>query len=210
MTGVAQHWYYMLERDAGDVTWPQFKALCQQRFGPTIITNHLSDLARLPFRGSVEEYLKAFEARMAHVGHLSPNQKVNLFTGGLPDPISTNAELQAPQDLQHAMLLARAYEWRNSPAIRPAAPRVQRHHGRQQPQGQAAAGPAGAPAALPSAPTPTLLAPPRLFRRLSLEEMTEHRHQGLCFNCDEQYVRGHKCARLFYVVVNDCVDDDDG
>lgn len=30
-TDVAQEWYYMLERDAGDVTainWPQFKTLC--------------------------------------------------------------------------------------------------------------------------------------------------------------------------------------
>jgi hypothetical protein len=35
MTGPAQHWYFMLERDTEDITWPLFKALCQQRFGPT-------------------------------------------------------------------------------------------------------------------------------------------------------------------------------
>jgi len=37
MTGVAQHWFYMLERDAGDInsiSWPMFSSLCQQRFGP--------------------------------------------------------------------------------------------------------------------------------------------------------------------------------
>jgi hypothetical protein len=27
--------------------------------------------------------------------------------------------------------------------------------------------------------------------------------QGLCYNCDEQYVRGHKCPRLFYLEVAD-------
>ena len=48
MTDVAQEWYYMLERDVGDVTaisWPQFKMLCQQCFGLALDTNHLLDLA---------------------------------------------------------------------------------------------------------------------------------------------------------------------
>jgi hypothetical protein len=29
----------------------------------------------------------------------------------------------------------------------------------------------------------------------------------LCYNCDEQYVRGHKCPRLFYLEVADLEDD---
>ena len=37
--------------------------------------------------------------------------------------------------------------------------------------------------------------------------MAERHRQGLCFNCDEQYVHGHKCQRLFYLEVTD--DDDD-
>ena len=35
--------------------------------------------------------------------------------------------------------------------------------------------------------------------------MAEHRKQGLCYNCDEQYVRGHKCARLFYLEASDYI-----
>ena len=38
--------------------------------------------------------------------------------------------------------------------------------------------------------------------------MAERRRKGLCFNCDEQYVRGHKCQRLFYLEVTDDDDDD--
>ena len=52
MMGVAQHWYYMLKQDAGNIaaiSWPQFKRLCQQHFGLALGTNHLSDLACLPF-----------------------------------------------------------------------------------------------------------------------------------------------------------------
>ncbi|XP_039827770.1 proline-rich protein 36-like [Panicum virgatum] len=39
MQGVAQHWFYMLERDSGDIqaiSWSLFRTLCQQRFGPPL------------------------------------------------------------------------------------------------------------------------------------------------------------------------------
>ena len=49
-------------------------------------------------------------------------------------------------------------------------------------------------------------APPCQLRRLSSAEMAERRRQGLCYNCDEPYVRGHKCQRLFYLEVSDCDD----
>lgn len=38
--------------------------------------------------------------------------------------------------------------------------------------------------------------------------MAERRKQGLCYNCDEQYTRGHHCPRLFYLEVTDYIDDE--
>jgi hypothetical protein len=38
--------------------------------------------------------------------------------------------------------------------------------------------------------------------------MLERRRQGLCYNCDEQYVRGHICPRVFYLESSDYIDDD--
>ena len=35
--------------------------------------------------------------------------------------------------------------------------------------------------------------------------MALRRKQGLCYNCDEPYVRGHKCARLFFLEVADYI-----
>ena len=46
LTGSSQHWFYMLERDAGDInaiSWSAIRSLCQQCFGPPLGTNHLSD-----------------------------------------------------------------------------------------------------------------------------------------------------------------------
>jgi hypothetical protein len=39
-------------------------------------------------------------------------------------------------------------------------------------------------------------------KRLTPAEMAERRRQGLCYNCDELFVRGHHCQRLFYLEVS--------
>lgn len=39
--------------------------------------------------------------------------------------------------------------------------------------------------------------------------MAERQRQGLCYNCDEQYVRGHRRPRLFYLEVMDDEDNSD-
>jgi hypothetical protein len=38
----------------------------------------------------------------------------------------------------------------------------------------------------------------------------ERRRQGLCYNCDEPFVRGHQCERLFYLESSDYIDDEGG
>jgi len=205
MTSIAQHWYYMLERDMGGIhaiTWTQFCTLCQQRFGPPLGTNHLADLARLQYNGTVPKYQEAFQARMAHAGYLSQAQEVQLFTGGLPDSIRIDVELQSPEDLQRAMYLARAYERRTVMHTTPTATRPSRFP--PQPASQSPVAPSVSPATTPT--TTTTQAPPRPFKTLSPSEMAERRRQGLCYNCDEQYVKGHKCPRLFYLEVSDFDD----
>ena len=117
LKGTARQWYLDLERDSGRPEWEPFKQLCQQRFGPPFSTNHLAELARLPFTSTVEAYAELFQARAAHAGALTPLQKAQLFTGGLPEQIRADVELQEPQDLQRAVRLARAYERRDSSAL---------------------------------------------------------------------------------------------
>ena len=41
------------------------------------------------------------------------------------------------------------------------------------------------------------------FKRLTLTELALHREQGLCFNCDEKYSRGHKCASSLFLLVTE-------
>jgi len=37
--------------------------------------------------------------------------------------------------------------------------------------------------------------------------MVERRRQGLCYNYDEPYIRGHQCQRLFFLEVSDYTSD---
>lgn len=116
--------------------------------------------------------------------------------GGLPEQIRLQVEMRAPPDLQAAMYLARAFERcvpepapaPSQSAVRPPRPLATV----QQP------GPATTPAAQPACP----------FRRLSPAEQLERRQKGLCFNCDEPYVRGHVCPRLFYLECDDYLVDE--
>jgi hypothetical protein len=102
------------------------------------------------------------------------------------------------------MYLARAFELRANAmlAMVPAAPPWPVQQRPQQPAPGPPAGGAGQPgaAALPAS---------RPFRRLTPAEQQERRRQGLCYNCDEPFVRGHQCKRVFYLEACDFTDDTD-
>ena len=96
------------------------------------------------------------------------------------------------------MRLARAYERRNEPQ-QLALPAPSARPGRR--VFTAATASPSVSAVVPTTSGPST----RAFKKLSPEEMAERRKQGLCYNCDEQYVRGHKCARLFYLEASDYI-----
>jgi hypothetical protein len=66
--------------------------------------------------------------------------------------------------------------------------------------------PVGAPP--PGTQQPAAQQPIRQFRRLTPAEQLEQCRQGLCYNCDEPFVRCHQCKRLFYLESGDYADDD--
>jgi hypothetical protein len=138
--------------------------------------------------------------------------------GGLPDHIRVDVELRAPQDLLTVMYLAHTFELRATTvaALRPLEPpRPARQH-QQRFQQAPTARPALPPPAVvpaggaPQAPAAATPPPPiRQFCHLTPAEQLECRRQGLCYNCDEPFVRGHQCKWLFYLESGDYADDND-
>uniref|UniRef100_A0ACD5T6G6 Uncharacterized protein n=1 Tax=Avena sativa TaxID=4498 RepID=A0ACD5T6G6_AVESA len=203
LRGAAQTWYYSLEQDEGGMPpWDRFRDLCLLRFGPPIRGSRLAELGRLPFTNTVQDFADCFQALACHAPGVTGQQRAELFVGGLPDYIRVDVELQAPQDLQTAMHLARAYE-RRAQAVQPVPPARGGRPTRPLPT----VAPATRPA--PTGPASPAPAATRTFRRLTPAEQLERRRLGLCFNCDEPYAPGHVCPRLFYMETVDA-DDVDG
>lgn len=49
--------------------------------------------------------------------------------------------------------------------------------------------------------------PPLQLKRLSPEELALRQEGDLCFNCDEKFHRGHRCASKVFLLI---VDEDKG
>jgi hypothetical protein len=111
---------------------------------------------------------------------LLPDHQMNLFTTGLGEPMTSDVEMQRPNDLQAAMSLARAFEHHARAATRVpyrARPTVST-------MGSTAT-------STPATPTNSSKSH---FHRLSPEEMAEKRKRGECYFCPEIFSMDHKCA----------------
>jgi hypothetical protein len=199
LRGTAQTWYYALEQDEGGMPpWERFRDFCLLRFGPPIRGSRLAKLGRLPFTSSVQDFADRFQTLACHAPGVTARQRAELFVGGLPDHIRVDVEMREPQDLQLAMYYARAFEQR-ALAMQQAFPASD-------------VWPPACPPPTPSGQALTALtsagrsdpAATRSFCRLTTAEQLERHRKGLCFNCDELYVKGHVCPRLFYL---ETVDD---
>jgi hypothetical protein len=167
--------------------------LLNLRYGPPLRAAPLFELADCRRTGSVADYQDRFQALLPRAGPLDEAQQVQLFTGGLRPPLSLDVQVRNPQSLAAAMSLARQLELREQYTPPP-------------PKG-ATRGllPSLAPRlALPASPAEKAATPAVMAdgcKRLSMQEQEERRRQGLCFNCNERYTRGHNrvCTRIFYI-----------
>ncbi|KAG8084165.1 hypothetical protein GUJ93_ZPchr0010g7998 [Zizania palustris] len=150
------------------------------------VANPLGELKRLSQTGSVETNMERFLALAGLLNDpLSDRQQVHLFIAGLQDDIGVDVELQKPANLQEAMSVARDYEKKTARQIsmRGVSRTVFKN----------------------TAPAPAVEVPQRQLCRLSPIELAKRRKLGLCYNCNEKFVRGHKCTRSFYI---DCDSDE--
>jgi hypothetical protein len=145
--------------------------------------------------GAVDEYHEQFLTLLARCNNITESQQIAVFTAGLQQPLSTDVELQKPTTLKNAMGLARAYERCQSvlPDATPA-PCAPARPGPCASQSPLKATPppnaAGSASTTPAAPFKPP-APEGRFKHLSPEEMSQHRLEGLCFNCPEKLSREH-------------------
>jgi hypothetical protein len=116
---------------------------------------------------------------------------MNLFATGLGEPMRCNVEMQCPTDLQDAMSLAYAFEWRSSMAVTIPSLQVVHSHQRLRPQ------PTSSSLVSPSmATSPATSVTPTVhpkFHQLSLEELAKKHKKGECYFCPKS---SHKTATV--------------
>ncbi|XP_068662998.1 uncharacterized protein [Aristolochia californica] len=164
-------------------------------------SNPLGELINYKQTGSLEVYQKTFEEWLAGANKfVSHPQYIHIFIAGLTEALRQKVELHGPIYLDHAMNLAWSIEHKQH-VLKDSLVRKPAWLGRHNATAPTPYyGPPRSGASVAPRPDNSNSTPPTLyFKKLNRQEMDQRRAKGLCFNCDEQYVQGHLCKRLFSI-----------
>jgi hypothetical protein len=194
MSGDALGWFQWMYNNNLLSTWEAFTTELEVRFGPSSYDNHQQALFKLKQSSTVAEYQREFERLCNRVTGLSPIAIVDCFVSGLKFHIQNELAIHRPTHISQAIGLAKLIESKTL-ASRFVPPSNSR----------------SPPPKPPLLPTPSQkLIPnssnhtsPLPIRRLSPSEMQLRRSQGLCFNCDERFHKGHRCKPKFLLLLGD-------
>eukprot|EP00253_Pinus_taeda_P034658 PITA_34658 len=150
------------------LTWDTFKKALIERFDHD--SAFLGRLTKLPYTGTVDEYITAFEALAFCTMGLQDAFYMECFISGLKEAIQVHVRLHHPPTWLEACKVASNFECAlaaqsNRPNFTAKGRPPQAHN-----------------------TTQTLK-----VQKLSPAEMAERRKQGLCYYSDEKYSPGHKC-----------------
>ncbi|XP_058726191.1 uncharacterized protein LOC131597514 [Vicia villosa] len=210
MKGEALCWYKWMYQHHELVDWASFTKALELRFGPSTYANHQAELFKLKQTASVVEYQAVFEKLANQVVGLSPQAFLNCFISGLSSEIQSEIAIHKPVSISQAIGLAKLIESK----LRDSKPKFHKPFTSQTPRSATST-----PSTLTATPPPPTASPiypkqtqfpqpNRLpIRRLSNTQLQERRTQGLCFNCDEKFVPGHKCSAGKFLLL--MIDDED-
>ena len=192
MEGKALVWFQDIEAAGGISSWERFVCDLQTRFGSSPYEDPMEALIRLKQTSIVKEYKSQFEAISNQLRGLAESYKLSCFLTGLREDIQFMVRTLNPSNLHIAFGLAKMQE-ENVAALRRTA-------------------------RLGFVPTRSTIGPSNPhekraivpIQRLSPSQMKEQRDKGLCYNCDDKWVQGHKCklARLFIMECDESSDDE--
>ncbi|MCH96843.1 hypothetical protein A2U01_0017833, partial [Trifolium medium] len=197
LQGPALSWFKWLHSNHLLTTWEEFLHALEVRFGPSSFTNHEATLYKLHQTSTVIDYQQQFETLSNRVVGLSHTSLLNCFISGLRKDIQHELTILKPSSLTQAIDLAKLVEAKISAQNKLFLRPFKR--------------PTPTSPSTPSNSQPSVLGspPPLPIRRLNTTEQLERRSKGLCFNCDEKFHPGHRCARKqFLLFLTDDTDAD--
>lgn len=111
LDGRALCWFRWLKTSGLLTTWDDFLKQVKLRFGPSRFEDHMGKLAKLVQKGSVEEFMSAFERAAVKVeGDLPEALQISLYVSGLKPYIRREVQVRRPTTVEEAFALARLFE----------------------------------------------------------------------------------------------------
>ena len=161
------------------------------------------ELFKLRQLGSVSDYQSQFEKLGNRVLGLPAEASLNCFISELLPDIRNEIAIQRPTSITQAIGLAKLIEAKLKD-FKPKFSRPTSNYTPNPPQKPFSSTPNSNPPnnvtqpnSLPSAQTTKPTAPTSTklpIRRFSQSQIQERRALGLCYNCDEKFIPGHKCS----------------
>nr|GMD09537.1 Retrotransposon gag protein [Ipomoea batatas] len=177
--GEAQLWYHSETELMQFSSWAAIKTECCLSFGPPRSINALGELKQLLQAGrNIDEYVKDFRTLLMRAGTVQPNQRVDLFTGGLDEIICIDVDRTKPQTLNEAINTARDFSRKcqllGLLSSKPAPLQTDNNIAQS-----------SARVPLPIRPSPNQQQ--SKFKFLTPEQKAERIAKNLCYNCDEKF-----------------------
>ncbi|GKA88273.1 retrotransposon-related protein, partial [Tanacetum coccineum] len=215
LDGDAAEWFRWMTHNKLVASWDGFLDNVRNRFGPSKYEDPQGVLSKLLQLGTVAQYQSEFEKLMNRVTDISENLLISFYISGLKPTIQRELLIAKPTTLGDAFSLARITEARledQSPTSAPATKTIASVITQKQSTPRVTVTPpdTGKPPLLPT-PTQTIAtSKPLAIKWISPAERQERLNKGLCFNCDNKWVRGHKCPGKFLLMMADDGCDNTG
>ncbi|MCH81628.1 hypothetical protein A2U01_0002419, partial [Trifolium medium] len=187
MEGDALAWFQWMHSNHQLLSWTGFLNALETRFAPSMYEDPQGSLFKLCQTSTVREYQTQFETLANRITGLPPQFYLSCFISGLKPAIRREVQAFQPLTLNQAISLAKLQEDKSLDN------RSTTHLNR--------------PSSSNSNSTsfkPTLsVNPPKTIptKRLSPAELNDRREKGLCYNCDDKFIPGHRCKRQFHLLI---------
>ncbi|KAH6786761.1 hypothetical protein C2S52_006313 [Perilla frutescens var. hirtella] len=201
-TGKVELWFQNYSHKFKDLSWGKFLDVVSARFEDLKESKIIMEFNKLKHQGSYEEYVEKFEelksCMLLFNMDYSEGYFMASFMSGLSEDLQAAINMFQPHSLYQCIELGRnqlqtleGITKRLKSSVRPLS--TQQHQGFRR-----------SDTPNPGLPKPnsTPLKPPT--KLLTATEMAARREKGLCYNCDEPYVFGHRCKnRIHYMIMSE-------
>ncbi|XP_050874662.1 uncharacterized protein LOC127077172 [Lathyrus oleraceus] len=110
MEGSTIHWFNLLMETKDELSWEKMKRALIARYGGRRLENPFEELSTLRQKGSVEEFVEAFELLSSQVGRLPEEQYLGYFMSGLKPQIRRRVRTLNPRNRMEMMRIAKDVE----------------------------------------------------------------------------------------------------